>query len=397
MKVKSQFETMTYADGRLWFPERRLNGLFSYNLATGQTEEVCKFADEGENTRRLFSVITEKDGFLFLIPINAKCLYEVDRKTKGMKKVSFCEPDVDIYVGYRKDPKFMDSLFYGDSLYITPITYPAIIEYNLKTKAISYHGDWYRELLSYKHNEEGAVLFRKCCIQSENLFLPCVGSNAVMTFSTATKEYGFREIGKAVNCFSAIMPGNDDEFWLAPRRDGAIIKWNSETNVVKEYNDFPSDFEKKRWGIGNIGMIRDRICFLPQTANMLLYVDDAGNIRELEPKLRDCGDVCICHSEKDTFLYSNVSQELYIFSDEKDGFEKREIFLPEERSEEYLERLFHSYRCLHGLEKGWQGQCLHEEYDGALKDYITYDMDMVAQSIYGNENSIGRDIYFRGQ
>jgi hypothetical protein len=78
--------------------------------------------------------------------------------------------------------------------------------------------------------------FWEYVVNDNMLVMPCLNANAVVRFNLDTDTSMVHEIGNKGNCYHGIcFDGNN--FWITPLSSGAVIKWNPELDLYKEYTD----------------------------------------------------------------------------------------------------------------------------------------------------------------
>jgi hypothetical protein len=145
-------------------------------------------------------------------------------------------------------------------------------------------------------------------------------------------ETGSRKRRYSGMCFD----GKD--YWLAPRHDGPVARWDPETKEATEYDDFPDGFIRGEYSFWSISYAGGFVWLFPNRANMALKINiQDGSLAiaaEFQPECehektdteffaqnyimsRPAGDVIYAHTGKSNrFLEYNLktmqSQEEYI-------------------------------------------------------------------------------------
>lgn len=296
-------ENMVYDNNKIWFTEIDCNTIYCYDTLSETVELFYTFHDE--KGRRLFGDLVINGDWIVCIPFSAIAVYAVHRYTKELKKIVIESPPEGLYSEYSPEAKFMKGVCYNNRVFMIGSSYPAIAEYDIVNSVIIYHRNWYEKLSGFFLNNDMAI-FRKAMIKNNTIYAPTCKGNAVLEFNVENGDYNVYQVGdKSCNysgiCFDGI------NFWIAPRNQGGIVKWNKDENTYFVYDKYPKDIVMSQWSYNDIVFINpQRIVLLPGTANMLLEVDTiTGEIQEVDETLRNFNLVCYVRGLKD---------ELYIFS-----------------------------------------------------------------------------------
>ena len=363
-KIPAHFENMVFYDNKIWFTEIRINELYYYDLQTNETKIFCKIDSEDCYDERLFGGIVHYNGYLYLIPARAKKIYKIRISDKEMSEISIKIPDSCLNDINDNDLKFSSVHLYNGKIYIFGIGYPAIIEMDCEKDELVYYSEWVYMLKGFAL-EDGKALFRKTLLEKQKVYAPFARGNAVLIFDLETKEIQIKNVGSEKCVYSSICY-DGKEFWLAPRHDGPVVRWNSESGSWQEFEDFPTECVHKTASFGDIVCYNANILLLPLNANMIVNINPQNGRMQ---KYEGLGRVCKCESEKVQYFYSIQTHMLYII--ENDIINKREIFLPKETVEKHAKIFSHTNSY---LAKGvaCNGVVLQEDYEEALFDFLKF-------------------------
>ncbi len=229
----------------LFFISKEINIICSLNMNNGEISIVDSIPEEDILNSRLGSKIINWRDYLVFAPMSAKKIWRYNLETKEWK-------------GYERrhlgDGKTGDEMFqavlYHDAVFIIGSNYPAIIRLDLQSEELTYFEEPYK-ILEEKRKEYRDCYFRSDCVQIDNyIYLASALDNLVLRFDMQKLDFEWIRVGNEGNRYSGISWDGKD-FWLAPRYNTPIVKWNGKDNC-KEYV-LPALFsEKKLYFLGVI-------------------------------------------------------------------------------------------------------------------------------------------------
>lgn len=385
------FESALYHDGKLWIASLRYNELYFYDIDSKRLKLVCKIEDNEEYSQRLVGDLVIVDKFLYLIPLSATALYQVDLNTFEKKKITIRKPDAEKYSEYVENVKFLSAHVYKDSIYMVGATYPAIVQYDCKKQQVHYHDMWLEEIQRYLFFDESA-LFRKTLMVGHYIYAPCCRGNVVLVFDLETHKYKIYEVGEQKCRFSGICYDGQN-FWLSPRNDEPIVKWNQETNQYKEITINKNELNVKGYVFGNSLVLDNKIVLVPQNANEIALIDTQSEEIELADK-EFMNSILICPKDEsyETYCLSTIMQKVILF-DEENNFEVCPICMPDDIVELHLKQDSYLHQFLQGTVQKQDLLLLYENYSDELNEYIQYCIKKEKSAVQESESMVGKDIY----
>lgn len=391
-KIVASYETAVIYNNKLWFTEMNCNEFYSYDMVTEELKLICKIEFELEYKRRLFGCVVPYENYMFLIPFSAERIYKINIASGDIESVCLEIPKDDFSESYLANAKYLSAHLYQNKIYLMPTSYPAIAELNCDTGELIYHNEWIKDVKS-RFGISGSVFFRKTLLKDKFIYAPLCDANAVLKFNIITKQYQLITIGTQDNGYAAICyDGN--EFWIAPRKSGPIVKWNETVNEWEEYSSFPKGFEKREPGFTDIICLNGKIVVFPMLGPMPLIIDRKSD-ELMRFELGDCitGHMSLCVEGDTIYLFSAMSGQFFIINLSNGQIERKQIHFPEE-TEEYHKRYFsHSYQIFVGMQES-EDVFFLEEYQNALEDYLHYiERQEVDKNDKGNKMSYGKEIW----
>lgn len=265
------FESCCEAEGKLWFFANEFNALCNMDVYSHKVKYIESIPSENIFSKYLCASIKYSEGKLFLTPRGAKCISIYD-----IRKREFEEIELDIPVPYDTNPyvnwlKFISSIIVGESLYMIPRSYPAIIEMSLRTYKQIYHVQWLSDIKD-KIVDQDSFFWSDCIIKDKELILASSIANIIFSFNTETKSYTVLYSGDLQQCYSGMaMVGKN--ILLSDRKSGRLKLWNLSQNLIADYGEMPENFvTKKIIGFSNLMYVGKSIFAIPLWANMLLKI-----------------------------------------------------------------------------------------------------------------------------
>lgn len=124
-------------------------------------------------------------------------------------------------------------------LVLLPIDYPAIVRYDTITEKISYFADNIDVFVKEKNGRKirgGAVVYQG------DLYIASPTDNLVYKLNIESGENTIIELPIKSRCGGNVLIEYDSEIWFTPFDGQVVVRWNPETNEVREYEGFPEGF-----------------------------------------------------------------------------------------------------------------------------------------------------------
>lgn len=242
----------------------KFNAVFSVDMKTGFCDYIGIVPGEEIAARRLYTKAIFINGKVYFIPCSAEHIAVYDVNTKTIYTIDIKGADRSLHAGYKIKQKFNGVAVYENCIFLIPCTYPGVIRIVVNTDSLTYYDTWIKK---------EKYLFRKSVLVYENsFFVPSVINNIVFRFNMQTCEGELEHIGQHNNgCWS--MCTVDENFWMAPKEQGSIIRWNLKTGKIKEFEKYPEGFQGKDFLFTQIYYNNYGLNFVPAYANMWISVD----------------------------------------------------------------------------------------------------------------------------
>lgn len=214
----------TYWNGKIYCLARNFNLLFSVDIQSGKTELVDVVPEGDILTSYLCGAINAWNDKLILTPNHTKKIWIYDLISKHWDGLTIRD-----YEHWGTGGIFQ-TYIYNDKIFLIGGSYPAILCLDLNNDSCSYIEGPYKEIMK-RHPDIDHHYFRTHGVRLENkLYLASALDNFVLEFDMKTCEYQWIEVGDNSYVYSGIA-WDGKHFWLAPRLNGDIIKWDGKNNT----------------------------------------------------------------------------------------------------------------------------------------------------------------------
>jgi len=223
----------------LWFAERNVNAFVKMCKATWDAQFVGSFPVS--NGSFSFSRIP-----LYQKPAgNSEYICFPSFNADEIVKYSIADDEF-VGIPYKKPENsndhsrdFFSSFIYGESAYFTPYTYPAIVQLNTRTNEISYHTEWLKPLKKLIGSIQDAYFLLPISVGDTIMAAAC-GANAVVEFNMETHQSVVHKVGEKGYRYNGIC-FDGENYWLSPRHNTPLVKWNPKTGETKEFKELYLD------------------------------------------------------------------------------------------------------------------------------------------------------------
>lgn len=378
------FECAAVVEDKLYFAEISGSEIFCYDLENNKMSLLCTIAEEDEDGTHLFSSMIIYGKSLFLFPFFANHIYKISTETGSYNVIEL--PDKSM-TDCKIAAKFIDAHLYKDIIWVMPAAYLGILKIDCLSDKVESYDEWIREI-PCQMLEKDSAFFRKSLYRNDRIYAPSCKGNIVMIFDLRTGSSIVREVGSSVCHFSGICCDGQD-FWISPRDNGPIVRWNEAADKWQEYATFPKGYVAA--STTGIEAWKNRIFVFPQAANMIVTVDGTeGTTIEWNEKYRN-NNVLWYQKTKDSLAFCLAkTAEVVILQKEK--IRALKLLFPQKYQEWYSRKKTRTYRKLkYGMEKG---DVLAESYLTALQDFCQYLLHTEKQEKAVDwQESIGQEIY----
>ena len=221
------------------------NIIYTINLIDKNVNLLGCIPEENIYAQRLGAKIVCWNDKLIFIPLNAEKIWIWNLKSKEW--INF---ELKKYKSNSGNLKMFQGIVFNDKLYMIGHNYPAIICLDLINNNISYIEEPFDRLHEKKRYLKDCYFICEYVQKDQYIYIASSVENLVLKFDLDSNNFWWIEVGDEKNRYSGIA-WDGENFWLAPRENTPIIKWNGKEEVT-EY-PLPDLFEKpKKYFLGII-------------------------------------------------------------------------------------------------------------------------------------------------
>jgi hypothetical protein len=262
-------------DGKfIWFSAIDHNGLYRMDINLKNIEYMGSFPREPQEGMRLFFACTKSDNNLIFAPFNADNIAIYDIKTGGFSSVSTRErvnPE-------DKVEKYNGIVSYKDKIFMLPCYYPSIDSYSVDKQALKTGYSWMGES-SKQYKAISDLYYRRYLISEERyLIIPLCNMNAVLQYDMEEEKSLIFEVGESGYSYSGICY-DGRYYWLSPRHDTPIVRWDKLNKNYTIYDKFPEEYENEKYSFIDSIYCAGYVWMFPLRSNMVLKINpNTGDI-----------------------------------------------------------------------------------------------------------------------
>lgn len=340
-----------YEDGKnIYFTTSYYNGLFKAAKKSWTVDYIGSFPDEMfENEYRLlFGAICKNKDRLYFSPIMANGIGVYDLKTKEISKIEFYNSDIEDKYKSSEFSKFFWAFSYKESVFFTPVSYPAIMQYDIEKNTFRYHSDWLEKLKKYNYGTNQEISM--AAIQNGSILaLTSLIANVVIMFDMETYKSEIYEFElDSIGFYGIGYDGAD--YWIVSLNGEYIIRWNKETNSKQIINICFGGFIAKPYYFTNkIQFYKNYVYLLPHMGDFAIkicmetksisVIDFFGDLdKSLDASGRFAGIKNIFISESGESALVSIGSGLKQINFKENTFEKIQL-KSSERNDELLQKL----------------------------------------------------------
>lgn len=224
-----------------YFAARDINAICKFNEETKEIKIIYTDPAEDVWAYRRYGRIYKYEEMLIFLPLHANKILMYNIEEENFETI-----DVKKIEGYDFDLFFASTLI-EEKLILIGCQYPAIVFFCLKDKSLTYLTEPFNELLP-KHKYKGDCFFRNdIAVVNNKLYIASCLSNQVLELNIDDGSFVWHTVGHELNKYVGIT-WDGKELWIAPRRDTRIVRWNPNTNEIKEYDIIYEDKTEEKSG-----------------------------------------------------------------------------------------------------------------------------------------------------
>lgn len=222
MKRPILFEDCVLVNNILYFFAEDLNAVCSYEYIPGKLQYLTSIPDEEFICQRLSGNILYYEGKIIIVPMRTKAskvwIYDLKKEQWDYVQIDMG----DIKLPYEK---IAFAEIVDGQLILVGCYYPGIIIIDLSDNSVTFRKEIF---------EKSTMLYSlfSCLVCEGLLYIPSPQKNAVYVFDIKKQRGQEIKIGPDNNTYSGIVNVKDN-FFLAPFRGNALIKWDGKKDYER--------------------------------------------------------------------------------------------------------------------------------------------------------------------
>lgn len=261
-----------------WFTSLDYNGVYRIKNGKKEVEFIGYFEKEPLSKSNLYIDIVAYKNKLVFVPGTADVISVYEKDTMKWITIHF-ELDESKKKKYKSN-KFGLGIRYKNFIFMFGSSYPVILKLNMETYEINYFYDWSEEI--YVNDSNECYFNMAKIIQNNIAFVPMINTNAILELDMESCNIKLHRIKVEAEGFAGITYDGSN-YWILPRKNGNVFKWNKEDGNATEYRNLPQEFTAGSYKFQNIVYSNNKILLFSYTANMNISIDImTGEMKEEE-------------------------------------------------------------------------------------------------------------------
>jgi len=238
-----------YDGANFWCTDFESNALYRINKKDSKVEYAGSFPYERKNKETLFGSVSENNEKLYFTPVSADGIGVYNIASHIFSRIELKASNPKDNPNYSPMFKFFGSVRHNEYIFFIPLSYPAIMRYNLLTEEIDYFSDWVAPLEELTSRTSGFYFAESAEAVNENIALAGANTNAVVMFNMDTCKSAVYEVGSKICRYNSICFDGKD-YWLSPCFCRKVVRWSHDTLEFKEFSKFPDGIISEKIGFG---------------------------------------------------------------------------------------------------------------------------------------------------
>ena len=249
-----------YMQEKIWVVGRNIPGIFSFNKNLSNVHlEYLLNKKNMQKTQGLAVINTEE--YIFTFMENEPCIYKVNKLTNET---------VAIRVEYMKNIQLEGIYAYNAKYYLIPS--------RAGDPLLQFDGEQIKECEGWKEKVKETSIFSYYftfgfCAEDNKIWTCVPYTSYVADTNLNNYNFSYWKVGEGKYRFETIGYG-DGYVWCVSRKPNAVVCWNCQSGLVKEYTNFPKQLE---WGeefsFVKIITYQEKIFFIPGQASDILVLN----------------------------------------------------------------------------------------------------------------------------
>ena len=262
MKRRLTYNNLVTDGNKVWLWDIYFNALFCCNKGESIAERLTPFCNNKNNLGMQYSKILKYKKNIIAVPALADNILLYDTETRETRYIAFEADKISAKYG-----KFWDVIGVGKFAFLIGYYSSCVLKFNMETGRV----EKCVQLCSQENS--GSVLFKFGFLEEDVILIPSCTDRVVYELNIYSMEYKKNVLDNSANGFNAICKAADD-YWLLPRYDGPVVKWNRRKGTIQYYPVEVKDFDfSLSPGLGFLQYDGSCLWAFPLKANKIIKID----------------------------------------------------------------------------------------------------------------------------
>ncbi len=265
-ELKSERTYDVCSDGDdIWFVTNNYQLLCRLNIKDEKIKVVAEAPEIplGENCRYISVIRYENKIILTPYRADALCIFNI--ATECFEKQYFKKEYTDI--------RFGRAFLWKNFLFLIPMSYSAIVRYDIKECKFEYYYQCVRDVLEHTgKGQQDSPDFWAACNYGNEIYIGTKNANVMLQFNMDTCCYSICKVGKESNSYRGIAV-DENYCWLILNNSPNVVRWNRRTGEVTEFSNFPKGFKAGAIPFRDIVDFKNELYLVPVYASHICKLD----------------------------------------------------------------------------------------------------------------------------
>ena len=380
-----------------WFCNQYYNALFKIDIRKKKIFFERVLPCNNNRGFRQYGAIASYENYLVIAPLRTGDILIYDMDTKELRSIPL---EVDKYTDGRCFNLFFSATVYGNSVFLFPGRFQAIVKIELPSGKCTYYSDWYADIKPYIADEFKILFSISNERKGSKYYLPFWQNNIVICFDM---EDGSHEtiLLDAEGCAFSGIQIEEKFWWISLKEENTLLKCDSETKSVIKKVYLNQEFCEAE-GILAIKINKNELTVIPTLGKAILNLDTLSEKIQIKYVLPDqitedmspyvyekTHILCVAKAEDDLLImYSNYDGKIIIANLNNDHWESWPAVVDDKNVTNVIRKQVY-------LTKRWRSPALiRENVHMDLQDYVDC---LTRLSLKGNtassDSCVGGTIY----
>lgn len=255
---------------KVYILTRDTQSLFEYSISSGKFRLCGMVQSKLDQT---FICATLYENKIYMPPYDGDCIRVYDICEKKFHSIPLIQTSAE-----KLNRKHYCTCFeYGGKIYIFGDKDSAVLSVDIRTETVQEFSNFrngFKKLYGY---EVGVHTYENVCIVENCFWIPMGRDNILLQYDMQKNEYYFWNVGIRKMQYATIN-FDGKYFWLTGNQK-VIVRWEKESDSVKEFETFPDGFENSDDSVGYDDwflcglLLKDQLYYAPLNSNMLIKFD----------------------------------------------------------------------------------------------------------------------------